>query len=138
MPRVGFEPTRAKAHRFLKPARLPIPPPRHRVNSYCRFRPFRCQDLVGYCEAAGFHEGGKEFQILLGSRSAQINMKKPIKKGTNLISILLWNWLTWIRLTGPKRLDSITDANNPFSQDLSTKSTPMDKPRQNTMFCEAL
>jgi hypothetical protein len=29
VPRAGLEPARAKAHRILSPACLPIPPPRH-------------------------------------------------------------------------------------------------------------
>lgn len=29
VPRTGIEPAQPKGHRFLKPARLPVPPPRH-------------------------------------------------------------------------------------------------------------
>ena len=36
VPRVGVEPTRCHHHRILNPARLPIPPPRHRRSLYQR------------------------------------------------------------------------------------------------------
>ena len=36
VPKVGFEPTRATAQRFLRPSRLPVPPLRHVVVSVAR------------------------------------------------------------------------------------------------------
>lgn len=51
MPRAGIEPAQDRSYRFLRPTRLPVPPPRHMTRKYIRVQSkvnHGVNKLVGY------------------------------------------------------------------------------------------